>query len=497
MAELPAGYLHAALLIGGLVLGLSLGGILVGWRYANALNRARNHIAALTEGTRQQDQRIAELRNKLDESDKAHNSQAARIATLQTRLVRVATAAHKEREALNQQIGLLKTLREELTTTYQGMAAQSLKENNRLFLDLAESNFTRYLESARKELDHRETAVEEMVQPIKNSLEQYDRQIRHLERVREQSYGQLAQQLKSLGEAQIQLTRETTKLSQALREPQVRGRWGELTLRRTAELAGMIAHCDFIEQPTRSGEAGVQRPDMIVRLPNDRQVVVDAKVSLRAYLAALEADTDEVRRQQLQDHARQVQSHVRQLAQKRYWAQFSPAPEFVVLFMPGEHFFSAALGQMPELLELSVRQGVVIATPTTLITLLKSVALGWRQADTAENARRIGDLGQRLHRRLTRLAHRLANLGQDLGRTTRSFNALVGAYQHRVLPSARQFEELGFNTALEESSGQKAAPRATSQLETVGPVSLQPRDVKVSPPHDKPVLSKPGTETDQ
>ncbi len=465
-------------MLGGMLLGLALGALLVGLRYSRSLNRARNRIAALSEGERLQSGQMAELKTHIAQLREERQAQQERFAALQARQAEVATAAQKDREALGKQIDLLKVLRGELVTTYQGIAAQSLKDNNRLFLDLAESNFTRYLESARQELDHRESAVVQMVAPIQKAMDHYDQQVRRLEQAREQSQGQLTQQLKSLNEAQTLLTQETAKLSQALREPQVRGRWGELTLRRVAELAGMSAHCDFIEQPSQNSSIGIQRPDMIVKLPDNRQVVVDAKVSLRAYLASLEAENDEERTRQLQLHARQVQAHVRQLAQKSYWQQFTPSPEFVVLFLPGEHFFSATLGQIPELLETSAQQGVIMATPTTLIALLKSVALGWRQAAAAENTRQIADLGQRLYRRLARMAQRLDQVGQNLGRTTQSYNTLVGAYQRRVLPAARRFDQLGFSDPNPEDPGTRSA----TPLDAPAPLEERPRAVKVNDP---------------
>jgi len=471
-------HLPLTLLLAGLALGAVLGAVLAAWRCNRSLNDARSRIAALTEGNRLQAGRLDELKTHLDQMRRERQTRNERIASLQSQQAQLAMAARKDKAALTQQINMLKALRGDLTTTYQAIAAQSLKENNRLFLDLAESNFTRYLESARQDLDSRGSALTEMVRPIQTALDSYDRHVRDLEQSREHSYGQLAEQLRSLNAAQSDLSRETARLTQALREPQVRGRWGELTLRRVAELAGMARHCDFFEQPSQNTDQGRQRPDMIVRLPGNRLVVVDAKVSLRAYLAALETDHEDERLRQLAEHARQVQAHVRQLAQKAYWNQFKPTPEFVVLFLPGEHFFSAALDQNPELLETSARQGVIVATPTTLIALLKSVALGWRQAATAENARQIAHQGQQLLRRLIRLAGRLAQVGRDLGRTTQSYNTLVGSYRRRVLPAARRFDQLGFGDS-DHSDPNSDTPSA---LESVAPLEQKPRNVEVDNP---------------
>jgi len=278
---------------------------------------------------------------------------------------------------------------------------------------------------------------------VKDTLETLDGQLRAIENVRSAAYGTLSEQVKSLAETQTQLRSETANLVKALRAPIVRGRWGEIQLKRVVELAGMIDHCDFYEQGSVTTDDGRLRPDLIVRLPGAKNIVVDAKAPLQAYLEALEAPTDELRTAKLKEHAAQVRNHTAKLSAKGYWEHLQPTPEFVVLFLPGETFFSAALEQDPSLIEQGVNQRVILATPTTLIALLRAVAYGWRQEQVAENAQQISDLGQELYERIAIMVEHLAVLRSSLNTSVGAFNRTVGAMQERVLPSVRKFKELG------------------------------------------------------
>lgn len=282
-----------------------------------------------------------------------------------------------------------------------------------------------------------------VVQPLKDSLDRYDHHVQEMEKSRQHAYGTLTEQIRSLIDTQAGLHRETGNLAKALRVPHVRGRWGEMTLKRVAELSGMAERCDFFEQQAVNTEEGLQRPDMIVTLPGRRCIVIDAKVPLTAYLESLETGTDADRKRHLENHARQVQSHIQKLAAKSYWSQFQPSPEFVVLFIPGENFFSAALSQAPELIEYAASKGVILATPVTLISLLKTVAFGWRQEAGETNAREIHRLGCELYERLGLMAGHFQHLGKDIEHCVVSFNQMVGSYQKRVLPALRKLTELG------------------------------------------------------
>jgi len=284
------------------------------------------------------------------------------------------------------------------------------------------------------------------VEPIRSALQKTEQQVQALERERRDAFSSLRTQIESLTLGQSSLQQETRNLVTALRRPEVRGRWGELTLRRVVELAGLSEHCDFIEQACVDGGTSVQRPDMVVQMPEGRQLVVDAKAPLDAYLEAIDAPTEELRAAALARHAQQVDARVRELANKTYWAQFERSPEFAVLFLPGDQFLSSALAQRPELLENAIRSGVIIATPSTLIALLKTVAYGWRQAAVAQNAAVIRDLGQDLHRRLLAFVGHLAKSGRALGTAVEAYNSAVGSLERNVLPGARKFAELGAAT---------------------------------------------------
>ncbi len=315
----------------------------------------------------------------------------------------------------------------------------ALNANSETFLKLAREVFGTDQARASATLKEREEAIRQLVEPLKIALARQE----ELERERRSDTGKLSGQIENLVKVQDLLQRETRNLSTALRRPEVRGRWGEITLRRVVELAGMSEHCDFAEQAQVSGESGAQRPDLLVRMPDSRSIVVDAKTPLDAYLAAVEAPDDDARREALSRHARQVEERVRELGRKSYWEQFEHSPEFAVLFLPGDQFLSAALAEKPELIDSALKQRIIVTTPSTLMALLKVIAYGWRQSRVTENAREIRELGQDLHKRLGVFVGHLQKVGRSFGSAIDAFNSAVGSMERNVLPQARKFTELG------------------------------------------------------
>jgi DNA recombination protein RmuC len=320
----------------------------------------------------------------------------------------------------------------------------ALDANSETFLKLAREVFGRDQEAANATLQARELAIAQLVEPIKAALLKQEEQTQALERERRETFGVMRTQIESMSSGQVQLQRETRNLVTALRRPEVRGRWGELTLRRVVELAGLSEHCDFTEQAqVDSGERGALRPDLLVHMPEARDLVVDAKTPLDGYLDAIEAQDDDSRSAALARHAMQVEQRVRELGQKSYWEQFEQSPEFAVLFLPGDQFLSAALAERPDLLENALKQSIIIATPSTLMALLKVVAYGWRQAAASENAAEIRELGTELHKRLTTFVGHLQRVGRSLDNALGAYNAAVGSFERNVTPQARRFTELG------------------------------------------------------
>lgn len=334
-----------------------------------------------------------------------------------------------------------------LQSTFESVAGQTLRDNSEMFLRMAREALGRDQVVAQASLKERETAMSttmtQLVEPLRTALEKTEAQVQALERERRDAYASLRTQIEALTEGHSQLQRETRNLVTALRRPEVRGRWGELTLRRLVELAGMSEHCDFTEQLSVASDDGALRPDLVVHMPDSRDLVIDVKTPLDAFLEALEATTDEARGLQLKRHAQHLETRVRQLASKSYWSQFEHSPEFAVLFLPGDQFLSAALAERPDLLETALKQNVIIATPSTLIALLKTVAYGWRQSAVAENAAVIRELGQELYRRLGSFTGHLGRAGSRLGAAVDAYNAAVGSLERQVLPQARRFTDLG------------------------------------------------------
>ena len=368
----------------------------------------------------------------------ARQIEAVRIE-LEAARVRLESAARQEAD----RISLLEQSEARLRAAFDTLAGETLRSNSELFLQVARETLGRDQQIAQSSLKERETAIAQLVDPIRAALQKTEAQVEALERERRDAFSTLRTQIETLANGQTQLQRETRNLVTALRRPEVRGRWGELTLRRLVELAGMAEHCDFTEQLQIAGEDGALRPDLVVHMPESRNLVVDVKAPLDAYLEALEAATDETRQIAMRRHGQQVETRVRQLSSKSYWSQFEHSPEFVVLFLPGDQFLSAALAERPDLLETALKQNVIIATPSTLIALLKTVAYGWRQAAVAENAAVIRGLGQELYRRLGNFTAHLGRVGARLGAAVEAYNSAVGSLERQVMPQARRFPELG------------------------------------------------------
>jgi DNA recombination protein RmuC len=350
---------------------------------------------------------------------------AQRVPELETRLAELQTA----NTSLAAERRVLTEAQTKMLESFRSLSSEALQANNQMFLDLADTALAK-----------RQMAIDELVRPLKESLGKVDTKMQELETARVSAYTMLTSQLQSLGT-------ETTNLVKALRTPHTRGQWGEMQLRRAVEMAGMVDYCDFRVQQTLYGEDSRLRPDMVVMLPNGRKLVVDSKAPLAAYLDGIEASDDAVRAARMKQHAAQVRSHVDKLAQKSYWAQFDTMPEFVIAFLPGESFFSAALQHDPSLIEFGAEQKVLLATPTTLIALLKAIAYGWRQEQIAQNAVEISRIGRELYERLSKLAENFANVGTHLDRATKAYNEAAGTFEKRVLVSARRMKEKGVTVA--------------------------------------------------
>jgi DNA recombination protein RmuC len=431
-----------------LLVGLLLGGGLVAVVFAARLKEAQARLAA-------QESALAALRDE-------KSALAIRCATLQTEL-------EKDQALFAERQATLEAARDSFADAFKVISSDALAKNNQSFLELAratlEAQQAAALASAKTDLDKRQLAIGELVAPVRTSLEKFEQQIQGIEKSRIDAYATLTEQVRAMAEAQGALRLETGNLVKALRAPQTRGRWGEIQLKRVVEMAGMLDHCDFFEQESTNTEDGRLRPDMIVKLPGGKNIVVDAKAPLAAYLDALEATDEEEKKRKLADHARQVRDHLKKLGQKAYWEQFQPSPDFVVLFLPGEMFYSAALEADPSLIEAGVDARVILATPTTLIALLRAVAYGWTQQALTENAERISLLGRELYDRIATVTEHWGRVGKNLGEAVGAYNKSVASMETRVLVSARKFRDL-------KVAGDD------KEIADLNPVEALPRDVQ-------------------
>jgi DNA recombination protein RmuC len=399
-----------------------------------------------------------------------------REQALRAELEQLRAKIRSETEALAERDLAMQRMRDQLQAAFGELARDSLQSNSELFLKLARERLAREQADAAASLKEREVAIEGLVQPIREALNKAETQIQSIERERIDAFAGIKNQMEMLAGGQLALSRETRNLVTALRRPDVRGRWGEMTLRRLVELAGLSAHADFSEQQQLFTESGAVRPDMIVHMPERRDIVVDVKTPLDAYLAAIEAQSDEERARELRRHAQLVGARVRELSSKQYWSQFEHSPDFVVMFLPGDQFLSAALQVNPDLIDESLRQNVMLATPTSLVALLKTVALGWKQAALAENAAEIRRLGEDMFKRLAVFGEHLGRLGKSLGSSVDFFNKAVGSLETQVLPAARRFPELGL--------------RVNREIEVLEPIDAAPRVPRA------PTAAEPAASTD-
>ncbi|HSN03737.1 MAG TPA: DNA recombination protein RmuC [Nitrospira sp.] len=436
----------SALLLGILV-GLILGAMTSGFLVSSRSSRRFQQESVEQIGRAERAESLAaELRRQAEQDRVEGERLRADLALAQQARAAADTRLEEAQKNVAEQKHLLDQARQQLLESFQALSSEALKQNNQAFLNLARVSFETLQAKAEGDLSQRQQAIDSLVKPLHDSLQRYDEQMRLLEQSRQSAYGGLDQHLKSLAESHQRLQQETGNLVKALRAPTVRGQWGEITLKRVAELAGMVDHCDFVEQETVTGDEGRFRPDMVVQLPGGRQIIVDAKTVLAAYLDAHEAQDDVVRAEALRRHAEQVRSRLDELSLKAYWNQFDRAPEFVVLFLPGEQFLGAALDQDPRLMEEGFARGVVLATPATLIALLRAVAYGWRQEQLTAHAEEAGRLGKDLYERMAVLAEHLNDVGHALGKSVSAYNRAVGSLETRILPAARRFKELGISS---------------------------------------------------
>ncbi len=437
-------------------------GLFLGWLVTWLASRGK--ISAASALLQAEKERSNELNQRLTKATADDQERDKQLQAMRDEVTRSEAKLKAELKAAEEKQALLQRAEEKLSNTFKALSSEALKASSEQFLQLAKTSFTNQSEQAQSELEKRKTAIENLVKPVKESLGKFEIRMGEIEKLREGAYAELKEQVRALNEGQLGLQRETASLVKALRQPTGRGQWGELQLKRVVELAGMQEHCDFYTQLTTTTDEGKSlRPDLVVNLPGGKTIVVDSKTPMDAYLDAIEASDDAARQQALENHARQVRTHIQQLSSKNYAAQFDQAPEFTVLFLPSESFFSAALQIDPTLIERGVDQGVILATPTTLIALLRAVAYGWRQEAVAQNAKEISKLGRELHERLGVLAEHFTRLGKSLNSAVDHYNKTVGSFEGRVLPSARKFEEL------------KAAPEAKS-IDSLEPIDSQPRD---------------------
>lgn len=453
-----------------------LAGVVAGGGVAWVLASARARAVFASQLSEAQSQAIraeavtAEVRAQAQKADAERNTLRQELDAVRRARVEAETRLVEATRSFDEQKKLLEEARNKLTDAFRALSGDALKSNNQAFLELAKKSLEAILADAKGNLGKHQEAIKGLVNPLEEALKRYEQQVKALEESRQKAYGSLETQLQLLTSTQQQLQKETGNLVTALRTPQVRGRWGEVTLRRVVELAGMSDHCDYEEQVSVESDGGRMRPDMVVHLPADRDIVVDAKVSLAAYLEALSAESEEQRTACLQRHAQQLRTHMNQLAGKAYWEQFDRAPEMVVMFIPGESFFAAAVDCDKSLIEDGMSRRVVLATPTTLLALLRAVAYGWRQEQIAQNAQEISDLGRQLYERLRTLVEHFANVGKSLQKANEAYNRAVGSMETRVFAAARRFKDLG------AASG--------PEIEVIEPIDATPRELRLPEAHE-------------
>lgn len=421
----------------------------------------RPQAAALEERVAAREAALADLQQRL-------HALEAEAAQLRQRAETMNAQLESERAAATEKLAAAEKISQDMVTRFQALSSEALQKNNQSFLDLAKQTLATYQEGAKGDLDKRQQAIGELIAPMKASLEKFEQQVQGVEKQRVEAYATLTEQVKALTESQTGLRTETANLVKALRAPQTRGRWGEVQLKRVVEMAGMVDRCDFKEQENTDTDEGRLRPDMVVNLPGGKTVVVDAKAPLMAYLEALETQDPDQAKLHMKTHARQVKDHLTMLGRKAYWEQFQPSPEFVVLFLPGEAFYSAALEADPALIEYGVEQKVILATPTTLIAVLKAVAYGWKQEALAENAHRISALGKELFERLCVVADAWGDVGRHIENSVKAYNKSVSSLESRLFVTARKFKELGVGSEdkeLKELNPIESLPRETKPLE--------------------------------
>lgn len=446
----------------------ALAALFVGWLITHLA--AGSAKSALSERLKAEERRNAETEARLATAAAESLRSETEAQNYRNQLGEMKSRLEAERQAAQEKQALLERAEAKLSDTFKALSADALKGASEQFLHLAKSTLASQTEEAKGEIEKRKIAIETLVKPVSESLGKFELRIGEIEKLREGAYSELKEQVRALGEGQLGLQKETASLVKALRQPTGRGQWGEMQLRRVVELAGMQEHCDFTLQTTSTTDDGKRlRPDLVVKLPGGKTIVVDSKTPMDAYLNALETSDEAERERFLHQHAKQVRDHIQQLSSKKYTDQFDDTPEFTVLFLPSESFFSAALHSDPGLIERGVDHGVILATPTTLIALLKAVAYGWRQEALALNAKEISALGRTMHERLGKLAEHFSKLGNSLNSAVDHYNKAIGSYETRVMSTARKFEEL------------KAAPENTTlpDIETIDKIT-------------RPLLANPG-----
>lgn len=441
------------------IIGLAIGGIVI-WFIASSYQQKKytkqivdlqslslNQTTELEKRASSAEAIVIELRQQVQQKDSEINQIRSELDTEKQSKIEALTKLEAAQKSFEEQKALIDAMKTEMTDTFNALSSAALKSSSEDFLRLASEHLGKVVADTKGKLGEHQAAMDGMIKPLYETLKRYEEQIRSIEESRHKAYGSLEEQLRALALTHENLQRETSNLVSALRKPQVRGRWGEMQLRRVAELSGMSMHCDFTEQQSMDTEKGRIRPDMIVHLPMEREIVVDSKVSLEAYLDAIAATTEDERKAKMEKHAQQVRSHMNKLASKEYWSQFKQSPEFVVLFIPGESFLSSALDMDNTIIEDGIEKRVIVATPTTFIALLRAIAYGWRQEQLTKNAQEISELGRQLYERMNILVQHFDSIGSNLEKAISAYNKAVGSMESRILPSVRRFKELGVTGA--------------------------------------------------